>query len=178
MLVSAKHQHGWAIGIHMSPPSWASLPPSTPSPSAYLSHRIPSMCWLRWLFYLPISFGNILWSCRLSLDGLCAWLLFNHIMQIKTVRIQLLVFHVRLCFAPCGPPDTRSVQGQGEQTCSRAGHDWEPSFSPLPSPSASTAEKAALIYPFPERPGWLGPTAAVSIHGQSPTQPFREGWGK
>ena len=96
-------------------------------------------------------------------------------MQIKTVRIQLLVFHVRLCFALCGLPDTRSVQGQGKQTRSRAGHDREPSFSPLPSPNVSTAEKAALIYPFPERPGRLGPIAAVSIQGQFPTQPFREG---
>ena len=31
MLVSAIKQHESIIGIHMSPPSWASLPPSTPS---------------------------------------------------------------------------------------------------------------------------------------------------
>ena len=32
MLVSAIHQHESIIGIHMSPPSWTSLPPLTLSP--------------------------------------------------------------------------------------------------------------------------------------------------
>ena len=31
MLVSAKHQHESDIGIHMSPPSWTSLTPPSPS---------------------------------------------------------------------------------------------------------------------------------------------------
>ena len=31
MLVSAKHQHESSIGLHMSPPSWTSLPPPSPS---------------------------------------------------------------------------------------------------------------------------------------------------
>ena len=45
-LFSVKHQHGSAIGIHMSPPSWTSLP--SPSPS-YLSRLIqsPSLSSLR-----------------------------------------------------------------------------------------------------------------------------------
>ena len=37
VLVSDIHQHGSAIGIYMSPPSWASLPPSTPSHPCRLS---------------------------------------------------------------------------------------------------------------------------------------------
>ena len=37
LFVSAIHQHGSAIGIHMSSPSWTSLPPPTPSDSSILS---------------------------------------------------------------------------------------------------------------------------------------------
>ena len=37
MLVSAIHQHESAIGVHMSPPSWTSLPPPTPSHPSRLS---------------------------------------------------------------------------------------------------------------------------------------------
>ena len=32
-LVSAIHQHESAVGVHVSPPSWSSLPPSTQSPA-------------------------------------------------------------------------------------------------------------------------------------------------
>ena len=42
MLVSAIHQHESAIGIHMFHPSWASLPPRTPSHTSRLSQpRVP-----------------------------------------------------------------------------------------------------------------------------------------
>ena len=37
MLVSAIHQHESAIGTHLSPPSWTSLPPPTPSHPSRLS---------------------------------------------------------------------------------------------------------------------------------------------
>ena len=37
MLVSAIHQHESAIGIHMSPPSWTSVPPPTPFHPSRLS---------------------------------------------------------------------------------------------------------------------------------------------
>ena len=37
MLLSATHQHESAIGTHMSPPSWTSLPPPTPSHPSRLS---------------------------------------------------------------------------------------------------------------------------------------------
>ena len=37
VLVSAIHQHESAIGIHMSSPSWTSLPPPTPSHPSRLS---------------------------------------------------------------------------------------------------------------------------------------------
>ena len=42
MLVSVTHQHESAVGIHMSPPSWISLPPSTPSHPSRLSPAEPS----------------------------------------------------------------------------------------------------------------------------------------
>ena len=41
VLVSAKHQHESAIGIHMSPPSWTSLPPATPFHPSRLSPAEP-----------------------------------------------------------------------------------------------------------------------------------------
>ena len=41
LLVSAKHQHASAIGIHMSPPSWTSLPSLSPS---HLSRLLQSPC--------------------------------------------------------------------------------------------------------------------------------------
>ena len=56
VLVSAIYQHESVIGTHMSPPSWTSLPPPTPShPSrllqslslSFLSHTANS----HWLFY-------------------------------------------------------------------------------------------------------------------------------
>ena len=37
LFVSAILQHGSAVGIHMSSPSWTSLPPPTPSDSSILS---------------------------------------------------------------------------------------------------------------------------------------------
>ena len=37
LLIFAKHQHKSAMGIHMSPPSWASLPLLTPSSPSRLS---------------------------------------------------------------------------------------------------------------------------------------------
>ena len=40
VFISAIHQHGSAIDIHMFPSSWASLPPPTPSHSSRLS-QIP-----------------------------------------------------------------------------------------------------------------------------------------
>ena len=39
VLVSAIYQHESAVGIHMSPPSWASLPPPTPSHPSRLSQN-------------------------------------------------------------------------------------------------------------------------------------------
>ena len=63
MLVSAIDQHGSVIGIYMSPPSWASLPPPIPShPSrlsqspdlSSLSHRANSH-WLS-IFHGALSF--------------------------------------------------------------------------------------------------------------------------
>ena len=47
VLVSAIHQHESAIGIHVSPPSWTSLPPATQSHSSRL--------WEPWLSALNYS---------------------------------------------------------------------------------------------------------------------------
>ena len=53
-LISVIHQHEWTIGVHMSPPSWSSLPPPTlpnssrllqsPSWSSLVTQQIPLGC--------------------------------------------------------------------------------------------------------------------------------------
>ena len=64
MLVSATHQHESAIGMHMSPPSWTSLPPSHPS---------------RWSqsieFELPASYSKF----PLTIYFTCTWVSSNEV---------------------------------------------------------------------------------------------------
>ena len=51
VLVSAKNQHGSAIGLHMSLPSWTSLPPPTPL-GCYRA-----LGWVPWVIQqIPISY--------------------------------------------------------------------------------------------------------------------------
>ena len=50
MLVYAIHQHESAIGIYISPPSWTSLPPTTPSHPSKLSQSTR--------FGLPVSYSK------------------------------------------------------------------------------------------------------------------------
>ena len=55
LLVSAKHQHEWAIGIHMSPPSWTSLP----SPSPFHPSRLLQSPCLSPLSHIANSIGYL-----------------------------------------------------------------------------------------------------------------------
>ena len=51
VLVSAKYQHEWAIGIHMSPPSWTSLSPLFPSHLYNFNH----LFYIHFLWILTIT---------------------------------------------------------------------------------------------------------------------------
>ena len=76
MLVSAKHQHESAIGIHMSPPSWTSLLP--PFPGSWISSAetsIESKRRRRWFGLLPFENNGFPTYLRV----LCCWLLIAHI---------------------------------------------------------------------------------------------------
>ena len=89
VLFSATHQHESAIGIHTSPPSWASLPPPTPShpsrlsqsPGCSLHHTAnsPWLCiftsvssvvsdslWPHGLQHARLPYGNVYVSMPLS----------------------------------------------------------------------------------------------------------------
>ena len=67
VLVSAKHQHKSAIGIHLSPPSWISLPPPSPSHPTRLL-QIPGLSSLshtansHWLSILHMVIFLLFWS--------------------------------------------------------------------------------------------------------------------
>ena len=87
VLVSAIHQHESAIGILMSPPSWTSLPPSTPSQCSRLlqstglsslnhtanSHWLSILYMVLYMFpcyslycsFLYISMRSVVWEMRL-----------------------------------------------------------------------------------------------------------------
>ena len=57
-MISAIHQHESAVGIHMSLPSWTSLPPLSPSHPSRLSQRIG--------FGFPASYREFLSSVQFS----------------------------------------------------------------------------------------------------------------
>ena len=62
MLVSAIQQYESAIGIHMSPPSWTSLPPPTPSHPSRLSQNtgLSCLCYTATSHQLSVlQYGNV-----------------------------------------------------------------------------------------------------------------------
>ena len=59
VLVSAIQQHGSAINIHISPPSWASLPPPTPS----VHSRLSQSARLGSLYYIATSTSYLFYTC-------------------------------------------------------------------------------------------------------------------
>ena len=76
MLVSAVQQHESAISIHMSPTSWASLPPTQPtSHSSRLSEstgwdpcvleQLPTSYLLHMVMYIVCQGYSLNWSCPL-----------------------------------------------------------------------------------------------------------------
>ena len=61
MLVSATHQNESATGIHVSPPSWTSLPAPTPSHPSRLSQTLD---WAPWVTQqIPTGCPSCLWYC-------------------------------------------------------------------------------------------------------------------
>ena len=62
VLASGTDQHESAIGIHTSPSSWTSLPPST-HPTLLDSYKAP--IWVLWVIQqIPIGYLFYTWSCK------------------------------------------------------------------------------------------------------------------
>ena len=79
MLVSAIHQHELAIGVHLSPPSWISLPAPIPSHPSWLSQSTGLKLPVTQQIPLPIYFtcGNIYVSMLLLSINLLSIFCFN-----------------------------------------------------------------------------------------------------
>ena len=59
---SVKPQHESAIGVHISPPFWTSLP--SPSPS-HSSRLIQSPAWVSWATQqIPVDYLFYIWWCK------------------------------------------------------------------------------------------------------------------
>ena len=59
MLLSAIHQHGLTIGIHMSPPSWDFL---LPHPISLCGYR--ALVWVPWVIQqIPSGYLFYIWQC-------------------------------------------------------------------------------------------------------------------
>ena len=128
MLVSAIHQHGLVIGIHISALSWASFPPHTPHPTTLGCHRVflttvsPRICNRSWptagtqelrqimarqppahLRHLPFPPGSLAFLCPLCLPPR-----FSVSLSVSSAPVTLLsaclpplpLFGISLLFSP------------------------------------------------------------------------------
>ena len=109
VLVSAMHQHESAIDIHMSSPSWASLPPSTPCHPSMLSqstglssphhransHRLPMLHTVVYMFQCC----RFLYKCYLVNETFLGLLIENFNSHLK-FPIDFLFFLYFYLFFP------------------------------------------------------------------------------
>ena len=102
VLFSATHQHESAIGLHMSPPSWASLPPPSPSHPSRLSQS-PGLSSLH-------HTANSPWLCIFtSVSSVVSDSLWPH--GLKHARLPYSnVYISMLWYSPFVPPSPSSAE--------------------------------------------------------------------
>ena len=94
------HRHKSAIGIHMSPPSWTSLPPLTPS------H--PSGLWQSNRFELLASYGKFSLAICFTYGVFYIWWYLDPMdcsppgsSVSGILQVRILELHIVMCMFPC-----------------------------------------------------------------------------